>query len=357
MMRRFALAGLLGLLANVVMVACSQPEGNPTPDLSATSTLTPLVSSSSFEEVLRLIPDTPRARSSVYINDYAKVRELLDIQLPVPNADDDEIMEYFMRLRGAPSGDSCGIQEAPWINGMSLQDPPQFLANRQYLGFDLRNVDQSALVGFGPPRQVEVLVGRFDPEATEQALNACPECPPPLYQDYQGVPFYSWGEDMEMNPQMRLSPPAFDTFGRGGRIAVQDEHVFRAIWTEGIEELIDASLGHRASLADVEEFRLLAQGLSDVGACSGWISDDPEALALMLRLTFEEVPPLIALKAFAVGGGLDQTGRFTAMVLLHEDTVSAMESLATLRATGVVEEVGATGLEGRGSLLLLRIRR
>ena len=62
-----------------------------------------------------------------------------------------------------------------------------------------------------------------------------------------------------------FAPPAFDRLGRGGRIMVQREYVYRTLMTESMEGLIDARLGERPTLRDVEEFRLLAEGFVSGG--------------------------------------------------------------------------------------------
>ena len=53
----------------------------------------------------------------------------------------------------------------------------------QYLGFDVRNEEQSVEPG-DPSGILEVLRGGFDPQATELALSTCSgECIPPVTQE------------------------------------------------------------------------------------------------------------------------------------------------------------------------------
>ena len=127
-------------------------------------------------------------------------------------------------------------------------------------------MDQSIVAAFALPATLDVIRGRFDPQATDKALESCSECETPSREEYGGVSYYSWGEDYADNLQLRFAPPAFDEIGRGGRIAVLDEYVFRTLGASDMEALIDASLNEGASLADVEEFRLLAGGMSRLGA-------------------------------------------------------------------------------------------
>ena len=48
-----------------------------------------------YEVLLGTIPDTPEARSSVYINDYTLVRQMFDIPLPGPGDDEDALEVYY----------------------------------------------------------------------------------------------------------------------------------------------------------------------------------------------------------------------------------------------------------------------
>ena len=123
-----------------------------------------------------------------------------------------------------------------------------------------------------------------------------------------------------------------------------------------MEALIDASLNESASLADVEEFRLLAGGMSRLGAYTMLLSDDVEVWdaanldATMLlqasssredvdrlqRELSERGPWLRPYEAFATGAGKDENGHYMALVLVHADDASAEENVGLLRR--IIEE-------------------
>ena len=151
------------------------------------------------------------------------------------------------------------------------------MERRRYLGFDLRDVQRGAEVGL-PPEKLEVLQGDFDPSVTARALAACTECEPPEATERAGIKFYSWGEDLRVDIKKILAPPAFDRLGRGSHIAVQTNHVFRSLELAGMRSLIDTSLGRQDSLAEVDEFRLLAAGLDELNAYSGLLTDETQSL-------------------------------------------------------------------------------
>ena len=198
-------------------------------------------------------------------------------------------------------------------------------------------MDQS-IVASALPATLDVIRGRFDPQATDKALESCSECEPPSREEYGGVSYYSWGGDYAANPQLRFAPPAFDEIGRGGRIAVLDEYVFRTLGASDMEALIDASLNDGASLADVEEFRLLAGGMSRLGAYIMLLSDDVEVWDAA-NYAADGGPWLRPYEAFATGAGKDENGHYMALVLVHADDASAEESVGLLRR--IIEEEGS----------------
>ena len=97
------------------------------------------------------------------------------------------------------------------------------------------------------------MLGNFEPAATDAALENCvdlvPDCASPVRKSHNGVSFYSWGENLGLNLQKRFSPPAFDQYVRGGRITIQDTHVFYTVETPGMNGLIEASLQTASLLA------------------------------------------------------------------------------------------------------------
>ena len=139
----------------------------------------------------------------VYINDYALMRELHGVPLPVPRDTLRTLLGYALAL--CPLGE-CQMTQGPFISGFNEFVNTTTGLFHDSLAFDLRNVDQSVLAG-AEPGMLEVVRGRFDPEATDQALRACVECPQPTLAELSGVTYYSWGEDLAMNLQTRLTPP------------------------------------------------------------------------------------------------------------------------------------------------------
>ena len=351
------LAVVTVLAIAVVPSACSD---DPAP---APATL----ADTAYEGLLRTIPDTPELRQQVYINDYALVRQLFDIPLPGPVDDEDALAEFYERP--PPTGFAEEADDPPvrGFGAISFFGPFNryrniTAENLQHLAFDVRSMNQS-IVALALPATLDVVRGRFDPQATGRALESCSECEPPSREEYGGVSYYSWGEDYAADPQLRFAPPAFDEFGRGVSIAVLDEYVFRTLGTSDMEALIDAGLNEGASLADVEELRLLAGGMSRLGAYTMLLGDDVEVwdaddyvVALLQdgatrrdvvqedvvqaqRELSERGPWLRPYEAFATGAGKDENGHYMALVLVHAADASAEENVGLLRR--IIEEEGS----------------
>ena len=190
-------------------------------------------------------------------------------------------------------------------------------------------MDQAIIAGTGPPAaKLDVTLGSFDPKATDEALRSCSGCPPPEREEYGGVSYYSWGPDGVIDESKVWVPPAFDRFGRGGRVAVLDSYVFRTLTADEMKALIDALRDEGPSLADFEEYRLLAAGMSRLGAYSMLLSDNTFGLEAMVesylerpkaagedeakvRATFAGPGTLRPYQAFAPGAGRDEDGPYT----------------------------------------------
>ena len=370
-MPRSVISPVAGVMLAVLLAGCSlfqssdgQPSGAdartrsagtaPSPTFTTTPAVAPApadtptgapaatLADTAYEGLLGTIPDTPEVRREVYINDYALVRQMFDIPLPGPGDDEDALAAFYERL--PPTGFGREADDAPvrGFGAVSFFGPfnqyRNFTAeNLRHLAFDVRSMDQS-IVAFALPATLDVVRGRFDPQATGKALESCSECEPPSREEYGGVPYYSWGEDYAVNPQLRFAPPAFDEIGRGGRIAVLDEYVFRTLGTSDMKALIDAGLNEGASLADVEEFRLLAGGMSRLGAYTMLLSDDVEVWDAA-NYTAAGGPWLRPYEAFATGAGKDENGHYMALVLVHADDASAEENVGLLRR--IIEEEGS----------------
>ena len=357
--RRPTIAGIVFLALITVLAACgggeatvaptsaptaAPPTAMPPTDVPPTATRPAVLSF--FSDLLAGIPDTPDTRQSVIINDYAAVRGLLGLSPAGPDAVFPVLIQYAIDHIGSreqnPDVIPTYTAEGPFISGMGRDAFELSRSRREYLAFDGRNVDLSVEAGV-VPFLLEVAHGRFDPAATAQALEACSECPPPDIVTHNNVTFYSWGEDGQGNLRGRNGPPAFDHLGRGGRIAVTSDYVYRTVETPGMKALIDSRAGDGPTLADVEEFRLLGKAMSDLNTYAAFFSDrtqkvnpNPDNTANLGSFVpgFQEgliaeiggSSLLLPYLAFSIGPGRDGLGPYLALALVHTDSAAATEN-------------------------------
>ena len=367
------------------------PIATPTAPADPTLAMSDAPLDTVYEELLAAIPDTPEARASVYISDYALVRQMYGDVIPLPGPGDDEDAVAYLNDWLPPfvwSEDEEHLRGFVSLGVQSFFGPFNHRRiNLQYFAFDVRNMDQGIVAAPGPA-PLEVVRGRFDPQAADKALESCSECPAPSREEHGGVTYYSWGEDYAGDTDMKFAPPAFDTLGRGGRIGVLDEYVFRTLGTSEMKALIDANLNEVPSLADVEEFRLRAGGMFHLGAYVMFLSDDVEVWELdgLARLSLGEGasqediekvkqnlvelgPRLRPYEAYAIGaGGNVEDGPYMALVLVHADGASAEENAGLLRRR--IEEgsstynglwsdnidVGRLEINAEGGVLMAKLR-
>ena len=293
-----------------------------------------------YLELLGLIPDSYVTRIEVMINDYSSAVKALGILRPGPEANYETMMQYVMDLYNG------GLADGPYISGFDpwAADTLQVLKDRA--GYDLRNVNQSIIAG-EPPQKYNAIALNLLAEVVMSEILECSQWPPPNRYEYRGVPLLSWGEDFAMNLEAKLNPPVFDQFGRGARLAFHDNLVFHTVWTDGIKQMIDARLDNVCSLADVEDFYLLAQGLSTLNVYSAILTNQtqsqtiegmlgPAASSETIELVREKLLSEVVLRpyqVFATSIGHDSNGFYMGLVLVHDNpqTATLNETLLLLR--------------------------
>ena len=371
-------------------VDSGQPDST-TPLAEAVSRDTSSGLSVGYEALLRTIPDTPDNRRWVYIDDYAVARRLFDIPIPGPGDDDGDLQEFYdwsPQFDSEALGDTLpalSFGQRAFFSPFNQRLGKRIAQNLHHLAFDIRSMDQTIVAG-PANAQLDVTLGRFDPKATDEGLRSCSECPIPDREEYRDVSYYSWGGDNEVNRDLIFSPPAFDSLGRGGRIAVMDSYVLKTWATDEMKSLIDAHGDDTPTLADSEEFRLLAAGMSQLGAYTMLLSDSTFGLEASMEnyLTWPNATKEQAAKwkvawagpgtlrpylAFAMGTGKDEDGPYMTLALVHADSGSAEENVDLLRRR--IEEgnssaseflwsdridVASLEIRSEGRLLLAKLR-
>ena len=341
------------------------------------------------EAVLSLMPDSEVVREIIWMQNMLPVwKYYQSCGYPRPTADDgpDGYYNYVIEIPrlqdGVPYLSQVSRDHIPWISGIT--DYTFSASTFSRMGFDPRNVDFTAKGG-KEPFVLEAVVGAYDPDITQASLAECADCMPHDENRHRGYAYYSWGEDFKGDLDLRIAPPAYDYVGRGGRIAVQEGRVLRAVYTEGIHSLIDAAAGAADSLWDSEDMRLVAQAMADLGAYAVSYTEADMSLATLTPLNekprVEFIPPieysvsrltdppaLLPFRAIGSGYGLTSLDKppHVFLVVVHDSDDAARANAVRLaarlqegeslgRGIPFTELIQRIEMEIRGDLLLVRL--
>jgi hypothetical protein len=299
--------------------------------LSTSCSETP--TSNRFLELLSLIPVTitPTDDVPVYYTllDYASVFEDTGFTFSNPEEllDKLTLSDFSINIIGTGS----------FITGFG-SNLDRSTIRKKYLGYDATDID--AEIQFGvPPSNGVIAIGRFDPQATINALSNQDEWPSWAVdsyatEDYNGVTIHSWGDGLAVHLTTRMCPPHLDELGRARPLAVTDEYLFCAPSVEVIKLLIDASEKKGSTLANLPEYAAIANGLADLHAYSAVIGSSSLA---NLPSEYTENPDIeigpILKKYMTCGSGLgqDENGYYIALALYHETAANAQANVSLLR--------------------------
>jgi hypothetical protein len=281
-------------------------------------------STNTFSEMLKLIPTSPQTRQEVIIHDYARIRQMYTIPQPAAEASATDQQAYVKAIASALPGTDPAFKAAAFLSGFQYAVPTPI--RRENMGFGVQDVDADIQTGL-PPQVFEAIRGRIDPAAIEDALKRCSSCPIPVRDTYEGCKTYDWRRDPVVGSlKLRFTPPAFDNVGRLRPLGVQKSYVFRAPALEDIQRMCATSRGKHLSLADETDFRVIAQGMSALGAYSVVLLDKPNQ-----HLEAPTKPLLRCYQAAGWGIGKDEQGQYLALMLVHTEEQTARENVRLLR--------------------------
>lgn len=214
------------------------------------------------------------------------------------------------------------------------------------LGFVIADVDQTIYAGALPVNYYQAVRGRFNQKVVDNAARTGPMNEMLEVVTYQGHEFYSWGGDFEINLAMRSN---VRHLGRGHRLALVDDFIFWVLWTDGMKEMIDSYEGNIESLADNEDYWLLAGALEELDTVTAFFSAESHSRShfdeIFSQEKIEELSPeirerLVAerdrdirlkpYRALATGGGKDDKGYYLAIALANPDEAVARDNAKLL---------------------------
>ncbi len=288
---------------------------------SNTAVTTP--ESNRWLELLRVMPENEDTLKAVYLQDNAYLEEK---KQAYPQVSDEQTIIRIQLLFVSTS-----YNDEEW---------------RETLGFTMADISQTVLAGVPPMDFYEAVRGQFSQADVEQAARTGPLNEHLETVSYQGFEYYSWGEDREIHLDWRSG---VRKLGRGHRLAYVGDFAFWMLGTEGMEEMIDSYEGKIKSLADNEDYKLLAGILAELDVVTAFFSSETQSYSYISetfktiiddpgnnehRQSFvEEIqrePRLKPYQAFATGAGLDEDGYYLAIVLLNPDEDTAEQNKTLL---------------------------
>jgi hypothetical protein len=315
--RVVALASILLTAMLSLFGACAPATESPVSEES------PAAESNRWLELLSVLPANENTLKGAYLQDLALLEEKTDqfssLRYPVT---------INMPLFGSGPND---YSDEEW---------------QRTLGFTQGDVEQTVYVPVPPPRLYQAVRGRFSQDDIDSAVHAGPMNEMLEVVSHGGREYYRWGEDFGINVTMRSG---VRPLGRGHRLALVDDFIFWVLWTDGIQEMIDAHDGTIKPLADIEDYRSLAGALAEMDTVTAFFSsesqsqsrvqevyediiDDPANNERRQTLVEEIQRPLLLkpYQAMATGAGIDDKGYFMAIVLMNPSEVVARDNTALL---------------------------
>ena len=269
-------------------------------------------------ELLRVLPENEETLKAAYLQDTAYMLEKM------PQG------EYPVGHNLPMFGSSPGsYSDEEW---------------KETLGFVAADIDQTIYAGSAPPRYYEALKGRFNQNDVDNATKTGPMNEMLEVVSYAGHEFYSWGEDFGVNLAMRSN---VRPLGRGHRLALLDDFIFWTLWTDGIKDMIDSYDDNIESLADNEDYKLLAGGLEELDTVNAFFTSEPQSESHFKEVhqQLEQLSPEIKERllgelgrevklkpylALATGAGADDKGYYLAVALANVDEKTARENVTLL---------------------------
>jgi len=286
----------------------------------------PTSESNRWLELLSVLPENEITLKAAFLQDNAYL---------------DEKKQQYPQI----SSEYAIIRNHPLLSGSS----PRAYSDEEWketLGFVSADVDQRIYAGELPLDYYEAVRGRFSRDDVDNAAKTGPGNNMLEVVSYQGHEFYSWGGDNDINMSMRSN---VRPLGRGHRLALVDDFIFWVRWTDGMKKMIDSYTDNIESLADKEDYNLLAGALEELDTVTAFFSAESQSLSYISeiyqqvieepgdserrQLFVKEIKREVRLKpyqAFATGAGIDDEGYYLAIVLSNPSEEVAQENATLL---------------------------
>ncbi|OGN88301.1 MAG: hypothetical protein A2158_00740 [Chloroflexi bacterium RBG_13_46_14] len=257
-MKKLITTGILLILSAALLLPVAGC-GEETNGLEQPEETEPVASESNrWVELLNVIPENDTTVNAVYMQDIAYLHER---QTEFPDAEPYAVMRLSM------TGSSGLFRHYFDMTDPEADVPGEY---RETIGFTLEEVGQMITSGI-QPYIYEAYRGNFDEKVIDNAVKTGPRSDELEIIEYGDMEYYRWGEDnaANLNERTHVRP-----LGKGHRLALPGDFAFWVTWDEGIETMIDCYNDTVGSLADIDEYKLMAEGLSILDAFSGYMTTD-----------------------------------------------------------------------------------
>jgi hypothetical protein len=305
-----------------------------------------------YMELLHLLPATTGDSGCFVVIDDELFRQANGISLYNSNNEKISQEEYFEIIL-AKVGDKTLIVEDVVTLCSQYAGPFYILPaamKEQYVGYDSTYVDAEinnytawpyshnySGVRFIPlPDILVAAIGRFSPQATVKALDDHQGWPAwavdnYVSTDYKDIQINSWIDGNKFHIQDPYSPPHLDQVGRARPFAVTDKYLFVGTSEEAVKSLIDTSMNEAKVLADIPEYSIVAKELYKLDArMAAIIGDAVHTNGYWEDYEDNHGPFLKKFLTFGTSFGKDDKGDYMALVLLHENSDSALDNVTLL---------------------------
>lgn len=286
--------------------------------------------------LLHAIPDNQDSRMNVVINDYAAASAALQVERPAAGLPSEVVMDYayLLKTKGL-------LYKGPFITGFDENVNITLTVLEKNAGYDLRDIDQSAVAGL-TPNEFTAINMSDDTHEIAQTISDSKAWPSPVKETYQNTIVLSWGEDQVADPKNKLNPPAYSPTGLGAKLAFPKSQIFYTTWADGIHKMLDANAKRGPSLADADDFQQLAKAAVELKLYSMIFSEHTQSVDSLVQLytrihpdpndiqkykaELEAEPKLKAYVALATGVGKDANGFYMGLALVHSDQANAQQN-------------------------------
>lgn len=302
-------------------------------------------------DLLALLPASAVEDECFFLIDYEAMWEKNGITFPDSILDKSDIFDILVEhiFSDSHNKDQGILYFSSFYTGwVFIQWQQEGIApvQTEYVGYDIPNVAVEinngvknqftpafgSIENLSEPDMKVAAIGNFSPEETSRALENREDWPEWVVDSYwqeryRGVVIHNWIAGSAPPGYQGISPP-HNLDGELPAFAVTDGRLYVGESIEDVRQMMDAGAGISSTLADIPEYDLLVDGLSELGSYVAIIGDERLTNADTVAFTDYALNPFLT---FGTGYGSDDKGAYVALVLVHESSELANANVDILK--------------------------